>query len=143
MGVICNSGQPPLSRSVLISPAASAGVKRTSRATCISTMMPPMVSTPQLTVPVTVAYVSPRDNSAQSATSRSSQCKRPNRRQRNSLTITGLVSGPMGRDRRCGSTRNINRRSRRTQRLCSSLILPASRERSKIEWFSRLMAHSE
>ena len=69
---------------------------------------------------------------------RNNQCARPNLRQRNSLTITGLVSGPIPALRRWGSTSQIKLRVRRSSTDNSSVILPAERARSKIFKFKRL-----
>ena len=53
--VIRRIGQPPFSCSELIRPAAKLGVNSTTNATCNTTIIPPIVSTPQSNVPAVAA----------------------------------------------------------------------------------------
>ena len=80
---------------------------------------------------------------AHTAMIRSVQCERPNRLVRNSLISTGLVNGPISPERRCGSIKNISRRSHRCPRLLSSVMTPCERDRSKMRGLSLRMVRTE
>ena len=130
IGVIRSRSQPPDSRSTLTRPAARLGVIKAMSSTCSKTIKPPIVETPQSIVRVVAARVSTIERTAQTATSLSSQWIRPNRRQRNSFTITGLKYHGMPGLRRCGSTKKTMRRKDRPRNERSSVMTPCGRDRS-------------